>query len=170
MAKVEVNILDPSAHRRRFWLAVPLIALGGMLYPVLGLLMVPMMAALLVLSMRKGRYWCANICPRGSFLDFIIRPFSGFGKGPSFLASDAFKHGFLALFFALFILRISIASFGSSGWILLERVGFVLASLCLITTIAAAALGLIYAPRTWCVFCPMGTLQTAIHKSCAKKR
>jgi len=154
--------------RKFFWIIVPVIAIGGMFYPVLGLLMLPMMIALLVMSYFKARYWCANLCPRGSFLDFIIRPFSGFGKAPGFLNSQLFRYGFMILFLALFLYRITTAALEFRGWILLEKIGFVFASICLITTIVATILGFFYSPRTWCTFCPMGTLQTEIHKIKAK--
>ena len=149
-------------------MGVPLVALGGMFFPLLGLLMIPMMAALLALSYSKGRFWCANLCPRGSFLDFIVRPLSGFGQGPRFLTSSIFRYSFLALFMAGFIFRISTAMTEAAVWIMLEKVGFVFASICLVTTIVATALGLFYSPRTWCTFCPMGTLQGEIHKAARK--
>lgn len=151
--------------RKYIWLLVPLIAIGGMFYPVLGLLMLPMMIALLVISYSKARYWCANICPRGSFLDFVIRPFSGFGTGPGFLTSARFRYAFMVLFLAVFLFRMHSVLSESSGWALLEKIGFVFASICLITSVAATILGIIYSPRAWCTFCPMGTLQTQIHKA-----
>jgi polyferredoxin len=153
------------SFRKYLWFLVPLIAIGGMFYPLLGLLMLPMMLALLAISYSKARYWCANMCPRGSFLDFVIRPVSGFGKGPGFLTSPAFRYAFMALFLALFLVRMFSALTEFSGWAALEKVGFVFASVCLITTIAATVLGIFYSPRTWCTFCPMGTLQTEIHKT-----
>lgn len=151
--------------RRYFWILLPLIAIGGMLYPLLGLLMLPMMVALLVISYSKARYWCSKLCPRGSFLDFVIRPFSPFGKAPGFLTNPKFRYAFMALFLLVFILRMYYAVSESAGWAVLEKVGFVFASVCLITSIAATILGLFYAPRTWCTFCPMGTLQTEVHKA-----
>jgi polyferredoxin len=153
------------AFRKYIWFLVPLIAIGGMFYPILGLLMLPMMIGLIVMSYSKARYWCANMCPRGSFLDHVIRPFSGFSKGPGFLISAKFKYVFMILFLALFLFRMYSVITEFSGWIILEKVGFVFASVCLITTVAATILGIFYSPRTWCTFCPMGTLQTEIHRA-----
>ena len=53
------------------WL-LPLIVIGGFYYPLLGYMVVAMMAFLLVLSYFKKRYWCWNICPRGAFLDIVM--------------------------------------------------------------------------------------------------
>jgi polyferredoxin len=157
-----------SSIRKYLLLLVPLIAIGGMFYPYLGLLMMPMMAGLLILSFFKGRYWCANICPRGSYLDFLVRTASGYGKAPSFLISKGFRYGFLALFFGVFLFRVSTVLLEFQGWIMLEKIGFIFATICLVTTIAATILGLVYSPRTWCSFCPMGTLQGEIHKKARK--
>jgi NAD-dependent dihydropyrimidine dehydrogenase PreA subunit len=42
---------------------------------------------------------------------------------------------------------VTLAGIGRSFW-----------NLILITTVVGVVLGFIYAPRTWCTFCPMGTL------------
>jgi len=44
-------------------------------------------------------------------------------------------------------------------------IGAIFVSICLITTIIAIILALIFKPRSWCAICPMGTLQEQIGKS-----
>jgi polyferredoxin len=46
---------------------------------------------------------------------------------------------------------------GTQG--VVDRIGMVFVTLCIITTSIAILFGVIIAPRTWCTFCPMGTLQ-----------
>ncbi|HDZ76573.1 MAG TPA: 4Fe-4S binding protein [Candidatus Omnitrophica bacterium] len=57
------------------WL-LPLIVIGGLFNPMLGYLVLAMMIFLLTLSFFKGRYWCWNLCPRGSFLDIVLSKIS----------------------------------------------------------------------------------------------
>jgi polyferredoxin len=48
---------------------LPLIVIGGLFTPRLGLLAGGLMLTSIVLSLWKGRFWCGWVCPRGSFLD-----------------------------------------------------------------------------------------------------
>ncbi|HHT01495.1 MAG TPA: 4Fe-4S binding protein [Firmicutes bacterium] len=58
--------------RRYSWLFVFLVAVGGLWYPKLGLLIVPIMLALPILGFKGGKYWCGNFCPHGSLFDFLL--------------------------------------------------------------------------------------------------
>jgi polyferredoxin len=44
----------------------------------------------------------------------------------------------------------------------LAKIAFVFVTMCIITTVLAIILGLLFKPRTWCAVCPMGTLQGVI--------
>jgi hypothetical protein len=147
-----------------FWILVPIIGIGGMFYPLLGLLLLPMMVILLVLSYFKARYWCNNICARSSYMNNVISKVSLFRRVPTFFHSMKFKYGFLIVFFALFFFRIYSVLTVFQGWILLEKIGFVFASVCLVGALASSVLGIAFVPRTWCSFCPMVTLQAEIFK------
>lgn len=151
------------AHRWS-WLMVPTIALGGLWYPWLGLLMLPMMIFLLGLSYFRGRYWCGNLCPRGSLLENIIRPMSSAKMIPPMLISNRWRYTVLAVFIGVFSYRTYNVFSALSGWDAWMRFGYLFATLCLWTSIIAITLGIYYNPRTWCSFCPMGTLQNEIHK------
>ncbi|MEQ8186326.1 MAG: 4Fe-4S binding protein [Candidatus Eremiobacterota bacterium] len=141
------------------WIIVPLISLGGLWYHKLGLIMPVMMVFLLVLSYFRGRFWCGNLCPRGAFLEIFIKPVSFYGKIPDLYKSKYFRLVVVTVFMGLFTLRTK-AAFGS--WPLMESLdkwGLVFATLCLVTTIIAVVLGVLYSPRAWCSFCPMGTIE-----------
>lgn len=43
-----------------------------------------------------------------------------------------------------------------------DKIGMVFVTICIMTTAVAIIFGTIIAPRAWCSFCPMGTLQRAM--------
>jgi ferredoxin-type protein NapH len=43
-----------------------------------------------------------------------------------------------------------------------DKVGMVFVTLCILTTSVAILFGVAIAPRAWCSFCPMGTLQRSL--------
>ena len=145
------------------WIMVPLISLGGLWYHKLGLIMAVMMVFILGLSYFRGRLWCGNFCPRGAFLDFIIKPISFYGKIPGIFRSRGFRFLVVAVFMTVFTLRTKAAFSAWSTLEALDRWGLVFAMLCLVTTIVAILLGVLFSPRTWCSFCPMGTFQKLLY-------
>jgi|GEM_PF-965102 len=141
------------------WIMVPIISLGGLWYHKLGLIMPVMLMFLLVLSFFKGRFWCGNLCPRGAFLEMFIKPLSFYGKIPDLYKSKYFRLLVVTVFMTIFTLRTK-AAFGAWSTVeALDRWGLVFATLCLVTTIIAVILGVLYSPRAWCSFCPMGTIE-----------
>lgn len=147
---------------RYSWLLLFIIAIGGFIYPYLGLLMIPMMIILLLTSLFKGRFWCGNVCPRGSFLEMFLKRISRNSKIPEFFKLMPFRLIILAIFFGIFGMRLwDVFQQGN----ILEQLGILFASMCLITTIIAIVLGIPFASRAWCSFCPMGSLQNLLHKS-----
>jgi ferredoxin-type protein NapH len=42
-----------------------------------------------------------------------------------------------------------------------DKVGMVFVAMCILTTSVSILFGISIAPRAWCTFCPMGTLQRA---------
>lgn len=45
---------------------------------------------------------------------------------------------------------------------IVDKIGMVFVTLCIITTSVAILFGVIIAPRAWCSFCPMGTIQRVV--------
>lgn len=104
------------------------------------------------MAVRKGRYWCGHFCPRGSLYDRVISRFSPHKPIPKFVRSKGFRIFMLCFIFAMFGVQLytnglTLAGIGRTFW-----------NLIVITTIVGIVFGFIYAPRTWCSFCPMGTL------------
>lgn len=138
-----------------FWLL--LVFLGvGVFYPAIGVIALICMLAPVLVSFYKGRFWCGNFCPRGSFYDHVLSKVSPQKPIPSIFRSNA-----LRIFMVLFIMIVFTVQM-YAAWGDLTAMGAVLVRLILITTIVGIVLGLFYHQRTWCSFCPMGTLASWI--------
>jgi polyferredoxin len=135
---------------------LPLILIGGLFFPLLGYIVVGMMAFFLMLAIFKGRFWCWNLCPRGAFLDIVVSKISANKPVPRLFTKEWFRW----LIFVLFLLIISLRIISAGGN--LFAIGAVFVSACIITTVIALALGVTTKHRSWCVICPMGNLQEKI--------
>jgi polyferredoxin len=128
----------------------------GWKYPYLGIMVPIVMASGLVGAFFKGRVVCGNFCPRGNFFDTWFKPFGGARKAPKLLTSPLFRWSVLVVLFSFMIFQLS-GNIGSvAHW------GTVFWRVCLFTTLIALTVGVLYRPRAWCSFCPMGTIQGAI--------
>ncbi|MDD5618644.1 MAG: 4Fe-4S binding protein [Candidatus Omnitrophica bacterium] len=137
---------------------LPLIVIGGLFNPLLGYLVVAMMAFFLVLSFFKGRYWCWNLCPRGAFLDIVLSKFSL----NRFIPQIFLKQWFRWLIFTMFLVFLVSRLVNTGGkWLV---IGSVFVGMCILTTIISIILGILTRHRGWCAICPMGTLQEKIYK------
>jgi len=134
-----------------FWILLLFLAIG-IIYPAIGLLAIICMLAPVVLAPYKGRYWCGNFCPRGSFYDNVIAKLSPQKPIPAFFRSKSFRAFMVVFIMGVFGIQMYYA------WGDLGEMGRVFVRIILITTIVGIVLGLVYHQRTWCSFCPMGTL------------
>jgi len=145
-----------QAQMVMIWL-LPLIVIGGLFYPLLGYLVVAMMAVFLTMSVFKGRYWCWHLCPRGAFLDMVMSKASANRSVPKIFARQWFRWIIFILFMAFLIWRI----LGTGGNII--AIGAVFVSMCILTTVISIILAVLTRHRSWCAICPMGTLQQKLH-------
>lgn len=150
--------------RKYIWLFIFLVAVGGLWYPKLGLLMIPIMLTLMILGIFKGKYWCGNICPHGSFFDGIIMPISRNVSLPAFLKHKVTIFLMFAWFMYMLGSRLSkvISIWGTTPFI--DKLGYVFVINYLVVTILGSILALTVAPRAWCRICPMGTMQILFYK------
>ena len=137
---------------------LPLIVIGGLFNPFLGYLVLAAVVFLLTLSFFKGRYWCWNLCPRGSFLDIALARVSRNKAVPRVFVKQWFRLAVFVLFIGLVGIRIARAG-GNQAVI-----GAVFVGACLSSTVLAVVLGVTTKHRVWCVICPMGFLQEKISK------
>jgi ferredoxin-type protein NapH len=135
---------------------VLIVSIGGLWYPALGYFMLLIFAAIFLISPFRGRWFCGNLCPRGSFADFWISKISRKKKIPAALRS-------LWVRLPIFFLLMGFMGYRIAGTIgslnTFEKIGMVFVTMCLVTTAIAALLGIYLSPRAWCSFCPMGTAQ-----------
>ncbi|MCX5711716.1 MAG: 4Fe-4S binding protein [Candidatus Omnitrophica bacterium] len=137
---------------------LPLIVIGGLFYPLLGYLVVAMMAVFLTLAFFRGRYWCWNLCPRGAFLDIVLSKVSLKRPMPKSFTRLWLRWSVFALFMGFLAFRI----FKTGGNLI--AIGAVFVFLCVLTTVISIITGVATKHRSWCVICPMGTLQATISK------
>ena len=135
---------------------VLIVSIGGIFFPKLGYILLLVFATLLVIAPFRGRWFCGNLCPRGSFVDFWLAPISRRLAIPSFLRSMWIRVPIFIALMGFMLFRL----IGTQG--IVDRIGMVFVTLCIVTTSIAILFGVIIAPRTWCTFCPMGTLQRTL--------
>lgn len=146
-------------HMQKYlYLVMLCFLIAGIFYPVIGLLAIICMLAPVILSFFKGRYWCGNFCPRGSFYDHVLARFSPQKSIPAFLRSTGFRIFVLILIMSAFSLQMYFA------WGDVAAMGTVFLRVILLTTLLGIVLGFFYHQRTWCAFCPMGSLASWIAK------
>ena len=131
----------------------------GIVYPIIGLAAIVCMLGPSVYALiRNGRGWCGTYCPRGSFNDMVVPHISFKNRIPLFLVSPWFRLAFLALLMTAFGVQLTFA------WGNIYQIGMVFVRMILITTVLTLILGIVFQPRTWCTFCPMGTMAHYITK------
>ncbi len=137
------------------WIVVITIGLGWK-YPLLGYSVPLVMITGMVIGMFRGRYVCGNLCPRGSFLDRIMSKFSPMKKIPPFMRSMGFRWFIFSLLMGFMLYRGMMNLTDISHW------GHVFWTMCVVTTGVAILFSFTINSRTWCSFCPIGTVQNAL--------
>ncbi len=122
------------------------------------------MVAPIILSIFRGRFWCGNLCPRGNFYDNIVSKFSNKREVPKFLKSYFFRALVVIFMMTMFTLGIK------ENWGNLYGIGMVFYRIIVVTTIIGIVLSLFYNHRTWCSFCPMGTIAAIVSKFSTNKK
>lgn len=128
----------------------------GWRYPVMGFAVPAAMLAGMAGGLFRGRYVCGNICPRGSFYDTVFSFFGGQRPVPPLFLNSTFRWGVMALLMSFMVWRIAQNPGDWQHW------GVVFWSMCLVTTAVGIPLGMLYRSRSWCSFCPVGTVAAAV--------
>ncbi|HNV23392.1 MAG TPA: 4Fe-4S dicluster domain-containing protein [Candidatus Omnitrophota bacterium] len=146
-------------HARLQWILAPIVLsviIFGWKFPLLGLSVPLVMIMGFFGGFINGRFVCGNLCPRGGFYDRIIAPISPKKHVPVFLRGMPFRIIIMILLMGLMIFQISRNPSDIYHW------GRVFWFICLITTLIGVGLSFIWRARSWCAFCPMGTMQYAL--------
>ena len=138
-----------------YWVLLTFLA-AGLFFPAIGLLAIICMLAPVVVSVFRGRYWCGNFCPRGSFYDNVLAKFSPKKTIPAVFRTNSFRIFVLLLIMTAFSMQMYFA------WGDLDAMGMVFLRVILITTLLGIVLGVFFHQRTWCTFCPMGSFASWI--------
>lgn len=143
----------------------------------------------LILSMtNKNKAYCNRYCGRGQLLALLGKKFSRNKPMPKFLKSKGFRYGFLIFFLTMFINMLFSTYLVFSGanslkeiltlfwtfklpwnfvnltnvtpWVAQFAFGFY--SMMLTSTLLGLITMVLYKPKSWCVYCPMGTMTQGI--------
>lgn len=137
---------------------------------------------------KKDKAYCNIYCGRGQLLEIIGSKFSRNKPIPKLLKSKWFRYGFLAFFLIMFFNMLTTTYLVFNGtnnlkevltlmwtfklpwrfyeltnvapWIAQFAFGFY--SMMLTSTIIGFVTMLLYKPKSWCVYCPMGTMTQGI--------
>lgn len=153
MAQKRFHRYLPTKGYSLYWILLAYLV-TGFFFPVIGLLALVCMIAPVAFAISRGRWWCGNACPRGNMYDRLLAKYSPHRPIPSFVRTFGFR-----LFMVLFIFTVfGVQMFFAWGdW---NAMGRVFWNIIFVTTIVGVTLSFVYAPRTWCSFCPMGTLSS----------
>jgi hypothetical protein len=99
----------------------------------------------------RGKMSCARICPRGSFIGTFTKHLSLKLKKPKIMISRAFKFTLWAIMMGSFAVMLVWAI--PKG---IDTLGFSVLVFMEIATALAFLSGVLFKPRTWCTYCPMG--------------
>ncbi len=142
----------------------------------------------LVISIVKGdKSYCNKYCGRGQLFNVLGNRFSANRVPPKFLSANWFRYSFLAFFMTMFMLMIYSTFMVFKGadlqqaitllwtfklpwdWLdvsyvspYIAQFAFGFYSVMLTSTILGILTMVVFRPRTWCVYCPMGTMTQGI--------
>lgn len=164
-----------------------ILGLFNILFAWLGLIC---FAIPLIISIKDGnKNYCNKYCGRGKLFQILGSKFkmSRNKKPPKFLSSKFFRYGFLTFFMTMFGIMLYNTWLVFSGSTLKEAItllwtfkvpwnwtntsfvpngvaqfAFGFYSIMLTSTILGFITMVLYKPRSWCVYCPMGTMTQGI--------
>ncbi len=150
----EYKILAKKRNTKQIFMAgvFLIVLIGGWFYPLLGYFIPLCMLLGIGIGVFKGRKWCDWFCPRGSFFDILIKPVSSKKEIPKFFKGLPFRIGMLS--FLMLMMTIQIIK----RWPDPYKIGMFFVILLTVTTIVGIILALIFHQRTWCYFCPIGSM------------
>lgn len=146
---------------------------------------------LIIAIFGKGKSYCNKYCGRGQLFSILGKKLSRKKDIHTFIRTKWFRYGFLTFFLVMFIIMLfktylvlvganslkkvvtlfwtfklpwefAYNTSSISPWIIQFAYGFY--SIMLTSTILGLITMVIYKPRSWCVYCPMGTMTQLICK------
>lgn len=128
------------------------ILIAGWFHPLLGYF-IPLCMVLGVLTgFFHGRKWCDWLCPRGGFYDALIRPMSPQKEIPHLFKKQPFRIAVFVLLISVMLVNLILR------WPDPYKIGRFFMLMLYFTTALGIILALIFQQRSWCSFCPIGSL------------
>ncbi len=148
------SIFAKKRHTKQFITGLVFLAIliGGWKYPLLGYFIPLCMFLGAGLAFSRGRKWCDWLCPRVSFYDVMVKPISPKKEIPGFFKRLPLRIGMLVFLMLMMIIQII------KRWPDPYKIGMFFVMLLTITTVIGVILALIFHQRTWCCFCPIGSM------------
>jgi ferredoxin-type protein NapH len=155
--KIKIN----NRRNRQYIMAILFIVLliAAWKYPVLGYFIPACMVLGIGLAMFKGRKWCDWYCPRGSFADTLLKEISPGKRIPNLVKTTPFRFIILSFLMTVMLIQIIVR------WPDPIAIGMFFVILLTITTFIGVILSVIFHQRTWCSFCPIGSLSSWVGKN-----
>ena len=156
-----LKIVVKNRRSRQYIMAIIFIVLliAAWKYPILGYFIPACMVLGIGVAIFKGRKWCDWYCPRGSFVDTLLKEVSPKKQIPMIVKTTVFRLTVLSFLMAIMIIQIIIR------WPDPIAIGTFFVMLLTITTFIGVILSLIFHQRTWCAFCPIGSLSSWVGKN-----
>lgn len=126
---------------------------GGWFVPLLGYFIPACMVLGIGIALFKGRKWCDWYCPRGSFLDSLVKKISPGREIPAVLRGRPVRISILVFLMTFLTFQIV------QRWPDVFSIGKFFVILLTVTTAAGVILAVLFHQRTWCYLCPIGTMQ-----------
>jgi polyferredoxin len=136
----------------------PIVIVGGWLYPLLGYFIPICMVGGISIAFFRGRKWCDWYCPRGSFFDAAIAKISPNKRIPAVFKSLLTRIVMLTILMS--VITVQIIRFWPDPY----KIGKVFVVMLTVTTCIALILAILYHPRVWCCFCPIGSISNWVGK------
>ena len=150
----DYKVFEKKRRVKQMFLAAVfvLVLMGGWFYPLLGFFIPACMALGLSIAFSRGRKWCDWYCPRGSFWDYVLKPFSPKKEIPLIFKNMVFRISVLTLLMAAMTFQII------KRWPNPYKIGSFFVLLLTVTTGLGIILALFLHQRLWCYLCPIGSI------------
>jgi len=126
--------------------------IAGWFYPLLGYFIPLCMIIGAAMGFSQGRKWCDWYCPRGSFYDSLMRLASPNKEIPSLFKSHLFRIAVLVFLMSIMVVNLIIR------WPDPYKIGRFFMLMLYSTTILGVILAVKFHRRSWCSFCPIGSI------------
>jgi len=149
----------PSIQNRSFIITIIWMTIANIWKPFGLFGFVCMFTPIIIALSGRGKMHCARICPRGSLIGKIGSRINLGLRKPQFMSTTPFKTAVWAIMMGSFMIMLiqvipqGVYATGNAVLIFME-----------IATGLAILSGILFTPRSWCTYCPMGTTTGRIRK------